>query len=71
MQALRQQLSASGEKPDWQTMHAGFAQVRQSLLTRIKPLLTDAQFTKFQLLMERPGGRRHGAPHTGAAPPSS
>lgn len=71
MKAMFEQWKASGQKPTHEQMQTAHEQLRADTLAQVKPILTDSQFTKFQLLMERPHGWGPHAPPSGAAPPAS
>jgi len=70
MQALHDQALATGQKPDFQQLHAAHEQQRTELLSKAQGILSADQFKKFQLLTERPQHGRWGRhPGPGAAPP--
>jgi Spy/CpxP family protein refolding chaperone len=71
LQALREQWESSGTKPTREQMHSAHEQIAQETLTQLKTFLSEAQVTKFQLLMKQRMHGRWGHPPAGGAPPAS
>ena len=52
MKAMREKMSAGGQKPDRQAMMAQMKKMQEENKASIKKILTPAQFTKFESLMK-------------------
>ncbi|HEY4366201.1 MAG TPA: hypothetical protein VGN07_03135 [Steroidobacteraceae bacterium] len=65
MMAQWQQAKASGTRPNRQQMRAQHEQMQQATVEKLRPILSDVQLKKFEVLTERP----HGPPH-GKRPPA-
>ena len=58
MQALHEQMKASGQKPSFEQMRTARQQMHAQTLAAIKPLLSADQYKKFEILSERPSRPR-------------
>jgi Spy/CpxP family protein refolding chaperone len=71
-QALREQSQASGKRPDFDQVQKQRLQAEKELLDKLRPVLTDVQLEKFEVLRELTGPR-HGPrgphPHRDGRPP--
>lgn len=60
MQALREQAQTSGKRPDFEQMQQQRLQAEKELVDKLRPVLSDVQLKKFEVLREltgpRPGG---------------
>ncbi len=73
MKAQFQQWKSSGQPPTHEQRQAAHQQMQQELFASVKPFLSDSQFTKFQLLVQRQHHGwhgHHGPPPPDAAPPA-
>lgn len=82
-QALREQARSSGQRPDFEQVRKQRLQAERELLDKLRPVLTDVQLRKFEVLRELTGprhgpgghrGGRHGGPERAskrAAPANS
>jgi Spy/CpxP family protein refolding chaperone len=61
MQALREQARSSGQRPDFDQVQKQRLQAEKDLLDKLRPVLTDVQLKKFEVLRELTS-RKHG-PH--------
>lgn len=59
-QALRKEAKESGTRPSREEMHAKHEQMRQEMVEKLRPILSDQQMTKFEALAEHPPGPRPG-----------
>jgi Spy/CpxP family protein refolding chaperone len=60
MQALREQAQSSQQRPDREQMRAQRVQAEKELTDKLRPVLTDVQLKKFEVLRELTGPGRHG-----------
>jgi Spy/CpxP family protein refolding chaperone len=67
MQALREQARSSGQRPDFEQVQQQRVQAEKELLDKLRPVLTDVQLKKFEVLRELTGPRHGppGRPHRG------
>jgi len=65
MAAQWQQSKASGTRPTREQMHTQREQMHQETVEKLRPILSDTQLKKFEVLNEHP----HGPPHGKRPPP--
>jgi len=71
MAAQWQQSKSSGTRPTREQMHAQREQMHQATIEKLRPILSDTQLKKFEVLSERPHGPPHGKrPPDGATAPA-
>jgi Spy/CpxP family protein refolding chaperone len=63
MQALREQARSSGQRPDFDQVQKQRLQAEQDLVDKLRPVLSDVQLKKFEVLREltSPKHGRHGS----------
>lgn len=59
MKSLREQAQSSGKRPDFQQAQQQRLQAEKDLIDKLRPVLTDVQLKKFEVLRELTGPR-HG-----------
>jgi Spy/CpxP family protein refolding chaperone len=64
MQALREQANNSGQRPDFEQVRKQRLQAEKDLIDKLRPVLSDVQLKKFEVLRELTGPRhrRPGGP---------
>jgi hypothetical protein len=60
MAAQWQQSKASGTRPTHEQMHTQREQMHQETIEKLRPILSDTQLKKFEVLSEHPHGPPHG-----------
>lgn len=58
--ALRKEAKESGTRPTREEMHAKRAAMHQETIEKLRPILSDQQLTKFEVLAEHPRGAKSG-----------
>lgn len=57
--AMHQAAKDSGTRPTREAMQAKHAAMRKETVEKLRPILSDQQLTKFEVLTEHPRGARH------------
>jgi hypothetical protein len=61
MRTLREQAQTNNQRPDRQQIRAQRLQAEKELIDKLRPVLSDVQLKKFEVLREMTGPRGHGA----------
>jgi len=60
MRTLREQAQSSGQRPDFEQMRTQRLQADKELVDKLRPVLSDVQLTKFEVLRELTAPHKHG-----------